>query len=437
MNNGRLKSVSLKGPGLQELTSRCIPLSVGLLVIFVGLISTGGALAYEQEPESLSLGESRWLPWTGCWEMVLESVDYREEDPEDNVLVCLSPQPDGLGVRITTLTQSERPFEESFVADGARHHVEEPGCLGWRSAEWSQDGHRLFMNSEVSCENNKRRVVSGISMLQRNGMWMDIQVIGSEGVRELVIREYRRADPDKAKEAGFEGFPFGKENVSAAWMEASRPPTVDDVIEARQKVNPVAVEAALMEGESELVIDAEALIKLSDASVDREIIDLMVALSHPDRFTIGRTGYVSDGSERRVSGGGGGGAGLGGYGFFDDYYGPYAFNDRYAYWYPFYFAPFGFYGYSRMYTPYGGNYTILDPGEPVADSHGKVIKGRGYSRVKPVTASSSGGGSGRGGLTSGSGYSNRDGSSHGNVGSKGYSGSGGSSGRTAKPKNKN
>ncbi len=437
MNQTRLLNDGSKGRGPKKLTYPNVLKLLSFGIVAIVLISAGPALAFDGEAGRVMLDESRWLPWTGCWQMVFESVDHREEIPEDNVLVCLSPHPDGLGVRITTLTQSERPFEETFVADGARYPVEEPGCLGWRSAEWSQDGHRLFMNSEVSCENNKRRVVSGISMLQRNGMWMDIQVIGSEGVRELVIREYRRADPDKGKEAGFEGFPFGKENVSAAWMEASRPLTVDDVIEARQKVNPVAVEAALMEGDSELVIDAEALIKLSDASVDREIIDLMVALSHPDRFTIGRTGYVSDGSERRVSGGGGGGAGLGGFGFFDGYYGPYAFNDRYAYWYPFYFAPFGYYGYSRMYTPYGGNYTILDPGEPVTDSHGKVIKGKGYSRVKPVTASSSGGRDGRGALTSGSGYSNRDGGSHGNVGSKGYSGSGRSTGRTAKPKNKN
>jgi hypothetical protein len=290
------------------------------------------------------------------------------------------------------------------------------------------------MSSEVTCENNKRKVVSGLSMLRRNGMWMDIQVIGSEGVRELVIREYRRADPDESEEAGFEGFPFGREDVSAAWRQASQPLTVDDVIEARQKVNPVAVEAALMEGESELVIGAEDLIRLSDAGVDREIIDLMVALSYPERFMIGRTGYVSDGSSRRGSGGGGGGAALGGYGFFYDDYGPYSFYDRYAYWYPFYYAPFGYYGYSYMYAPYGSTYYVLDPGKTVADSHGRVVKGHGYTRVKPVPTSSSGGRYGRG---AGDGYSNRDGSSHGNVGSKGYSGSGRSTGRTAKPKNKN
>lgn len=434
MNNGRLKSVRSNDQGQRKLTYRrhLVPLSLAVLA-FLMTFSSASSVAFGVHAGGVALDESRWLAWKGCWEMVFESVDYLEEEPEDNVLVCLTPSPDGSGVRVTTLADGERPFEETFAADGVRYPVEDHGCRGWRSAEWSRDGHRLFVNSEVSCENNKRKVVSGISMLRMNGMWMDIQVIGSEGVRELVIRKYRRADPDKAKEAGFEGFPFGKEDVSAAWMEASRPVTLDSVIEAAQKVNPVAVEAALMEGESEIPVNAEALIKLSDAGVDGEIIDLMVALANPNRFVIGRTGYVSDGSWKPRSGGGGG-AGLGGFGFFDDYYGPYSFYDRYAYWYPFYYAPFGYYGYSYMYTPYGSSYYVLEP-MVVADSHGRVIKGKGYTRVKPAPTSGSGGTNGI--LGEGGGYSSRDGSSHGSVGSKGYSGSGTSSGRTAKPKNKN
>ena len=435
MNQGRLLNDGSKGRGPKKLTYPNVLKLLSFGIVAVVLISAGPALAFEGEAGRVMLDESRWLPWMGCWQMAFESVDHREEIPKENVLVCLLPDSDGLGVKITTLMQNGQPFEETFIADGVRYPVEEPGCRGWRSAEWSRDGHRLFMSSEVTCENNKRKVVSGLSMLRRNGTWMDIQVIGSEGVRELVIREYRRADVDQSEEAGFEGFPFGREDVSAAWREASQPLTVDDVIEARQKVNPVAVEAALMEGESELVIDAADLLRLSDAGVDREIIDLMVALSYPERFQIGRTGYVSDGSSRRGSRGGGG---RGGGGFVD--YGFGFYDAPYSYWDPFYFAPFGYYGYSTMstmYAPYGSSYYVLDPTEPVADSHGRVVKGMGYTRVRPVSASSSSGNRGGGALTGGDGYSSRDGSSHGSVGSKGYSGSGGSTGRTAKPKNKN
>lgn len=432
MNYGRLTNVSLNALGHRKLNLMPLPLVVLAFAMTLG--SASFAVAFGEDAERVALDESRWLAWTGCWEMVYESVDHLEEIPESNVLVCLSPQPDGRGVQITTLAQSERPFEETFVADGVRYPFEEPGCQGWRSAEWSRDGHRLFMSSEVSCENNKRKVVSGLSMLRRNGLWMDIQVIGAEGVRELVIRKYRRADADTSEKAGFEGFPFGREDVSAAWRGASQPLTVEDVIEASEKVNHVAVEAVLLEGESEVPVDAEALIKLSDAGVDREIIDLMVAIAHPNRFVIGRTGYVSDGSSKPRSGGGGG-AGLGGYGFFYPYYGPYSFYDPYAYWYPFYYAPFGYYGYSYINAPYYSSHYFLKPVDKVVDSHGRVIRGKGYTRVKPAPTSSSGGSSGS--YAEGGGYSSRDSSSHGSVGSKGYSGSGRSTGRTAKPKNKN
>ena len=35
--------------------------------------------------------DRRWEPWLDCWELVLESVDHREEIPEEIVLVCLTP----------------------------------------------------------------------------------------------------------------------------------------------------------------------------------------------------------------------------------------------------------------------------------------------------------------------------------------------------------
>jgi hypothetical protein len=266
---------------------------------------------------------------------------------------------------------------------------------------------------------------------------MDIQVIGSEGVRELVVRQYRRADAETSEEAGFEGFPFGREDVSAAWREASQPLTVDDVIEAGKKINPVVVEAALMEGESEIPVDAEALVKMSDAGVDTEIIDLMVALANPNRFVIGRMGYVSDGSSSRGSSGGGG-AGVGfGSSFFYDFFGPYSYYDPYAYYYPFYYAPFGYYGYSYLNAPYYGSHYFLKPVDKVANTHGRVVKGKGYTRVERAPTSSSGDGSGRGSLAEGRGYSSHDSSSHGSVGSKGYSSGGRSTRGTAKPKNKN
>ena len=111
-------------------------------------------------------------------------------------------------------------------------------------------------------------------------------------------------------------------------------------------------------------------------------------------------------------------------------------NDPYAYWYPFYFAPFGYYSYNYWYNPYGGYY-LLPPsggGSVTESTHGRVVAGKGYSRVWPRERESSGR-AGRGGYSSGDGYSQSSGSG-GGVSQSGYSGGGSSSGRTAKPKNK-
>jgi len=52
-------------------------------------------------------------------------------------------------VRLITVADNRVVLEETLVADGERHPVEESGCSGWRRAEWSLDGERLFSNAEL------------------------------------------------------------------------------------------------------------------------------------------------------------------------------------------------------------------------------------------------------------------------------------------------
>jgi hypothetical protein len=261
------------------------------------------------------------------------------------------------------------------------------------------------MHSELTCENESARTVSGVSMMVPGSTWADIQMIASGYRKELVIRRYRRADRE-AEEAGL------ADALEEPWTSPASPLTLEDIIEASRDVDADVLEAMLVESDTRLHVDSESLVQLADANVPVSIIDLMVALAYPTHFEVK--------SRQALGGGGGGGLMAGGYG---------GVFDPYSYWYPFYYAPLGYYSYAYWSRPYGGYYD-LTPEKP-ADSGGKVVKGQGYTRVWPKKKAAQYGGS----MSSGSGWaSSSDSSSN----SSGYSkGSGSrSTGRTAKPKKK-
>jgi hypothetical protein len=357
--------------------------------------------------------DSRWSPWLGCWQLTLESRDYDDERPESEVLVCLSPRANDMGVGVTTWADGVVVLTETLVADGTEYPVQESGCEGWRSAEWSQDGRRLFMQSKLTCENAIARAVSGVSMMVPGGTWADIQLITSGDRKELVIRRYRDADMSLTEE--WEEEPAVAPASRSARRSAARALTMDDVIEASRKVDADVLEAILVESDTSIHVDSGSLIRLADSNVPVGIIDLMVALSYPEHFQI----------RSRKAASGGIGWGYDDFGYGSGY-------DPYGYWYPFYLAPFGYYSYSYWYHP--GGYYLLTPSDDIkpAKAGGKMVKGHGYASVWPKEST----GKSKGGASSGWFGS---GSSGGEASNKGYSSGSGSrsTGRTAKPKNKN
>ncbi len=222
-------------------------------------------------------------------------------------------------------------------------------------------------------------------------------------------------------------------------MLVSRGWTTEDVVEASAVLPPEGVQAAINEGPTAFRLNARSLTHLAEGGVAENVIDLMVALTYPERFVVDRPG------------GWGGGlapmgimAGMASDPFFTPLIGRAALYDCYgnygwassSYWsrcadYNGY--NFGMYpGYFNGY--YGGNgaygawipVNVGTPGSGDPQGGGRVVNGRGYTQVRPVDTSIVGMQSGdrSGGATS---AGPNAGSSSGAT-SSGYSGGGGMSG---------
>ena len=359
---------------------------------------------------------SSWLPWLGCWKLVNESGAEGIEPLDGERRVCLAEVDSGDGVELTTRVDDRVVLVQTMVTDGRDRAVQDGGCDGTERATWSADGNRLFVTASLACEGGHARRTSGVSMLTTGSRWTDIQVAEVAGQREIMVKIYRRDDsPRRGLEAG------SRTNVALAGLTARQaaasPLDADDVVEALQRVDQAAVEAMLMESGTGFDMNADLLMYLADSEVPGSVIDLMVALSFPDYFMVNddeadydrnvpfRGGYVS----------------RWGYPVW-----------AYGYWSPA-FSPFSYGYYYQPIRP-------INIGPGGGTFGGRVVNGRGYTRVQTRGNLPSGGlsrlfsrGNGRG-SNGGSG-----GRSGGSVTPKGASsgsssGSGSSAPRTAKPR---
>ena len=378
--------------------------------------------------------DARWEPWLGCWELTVDNT--REGAPAAGRLASdpvSAQRPNGAmprvcvtraanGVRVETTVRGQATIDQTIVADATDRSLTLEDCQGTQRAEWSRDGLRFFSTATFNCKDDPApRHVSGLSMLASNGTWLDIQAI-EVGSRETVrVRRYYRA--------------AGEPAVSRPTIAASSL-SLDDVKEASGKVAVRALEAALVETNTGFDLEGRSLVDLDNAGVPDSVIDLLVALSYPDRFVV----------ERRLSSTSGGG----GTTFINDpfmvgwAFGYPAFYDDYFYS-PYYYTPFG---YSRSsFRGFGlagdGISVVAVPTGPQPSGAGRVVDGQGYTRVRPretasvdngsttVTRTSSSSDSAPPPSSSGSSSSGSTASSGG-----GYSsgGSSGDTGRTAQPR---
>jgi hypothetical protein len=397
-------------------------------------------LAASAMPASAQQPDTRWSHWVGCWQMLDERL--RDSNPTDaeaveaagvrtpratrDIVVCVAPAQQSGAVTLITRAAGQPVLEQTIVADGAAHPIAETGCSGTQQAEWSQDGQRVFTRGQLACANQPARAVSGLSLITPDGTWLDVQGIDVAGRTNVRVRRYA---PLERPTAGMPAL------TTAAVKEASA------------KVAAPVLEAALIETNARFALDNRSLVELADARVPGSVIDLMVALSRPEKFRVERRPESALDLYPAVADA--------------EWSGLWGFGYPYMPWYPgysggyyrYYYSPFA-YGLYDLYGPYSSYFypttyvaagSGSDGGGDVSaprSGQGRVIDGVGYTRIRPRDAEpveSAGGESPRTrGTLSPSGATQSSGgagatTSGGGSGSSGGGDSGGG-GRTAQPR---
>jgi hypothetical protein len=324
--------------------------------------------------------DTRWLPWIGSWRLVSNTVNTIERALEEEYLLTIGPGDSEESIIMKGYREETLLVEEKIIADGLRHPLSDDKCTGWYLYSWSETGKRLMFNSESNCPGDISRLISGMSIIDSAGDWLDIQLVQNGEGKAITIRRYRNVDKDSVTLSM-----INETQTSIFRISAGTNFSIGEIIELSSKVEPEVLEAALLEIRKPFPIDSKQLVHLADSGVPSRIVDLMVALSFPDKFTVeGPALYPVQQPEIQQ-----------GYPFF---WLPY----RYCFYahpiFPWHWAsstciPYG-YSYLGFNVWPGSYYYFWSPpyysgGGGHGGDTGRLVEGHGYTRVYPSNSGSS------------------------------------------------
>jgi hypothetical protein len=322
--------------------------------------------------------DTRWLPWIGSWRLVSGTEETTDSALKDPYLLTTSPGDSENAIIMKGYRSEQVLFEEKIEADGFRRPKKEENCSGWQAYGWSNTGKRLLFQGESDCTGDFHQAVSGMSFIDGDGDWLDIQLLQSEKEKTITVRRYRNIDTDTIAPGRTSADPARIARVSAGTGFS-----IGEIIELSDKVDSAVLEAALAEMHKPFPINSKQILRLADSGVPTRIVDLMVALSFPDEFVVEKAtiSRIQKFTPRHLP----------------SYFRPYdrcwpcyhpmfpwhwsmSYYSLYDWWYlDRYYWP-GWYHSSWWYPGYaGGGYGV---------DTGRLVEGQGYTRVYPDNGSS-------------------------------------------------
>jgi|WetSurMetagenome_2_1015567.scaffolds.fasta_scaffold92486_1 hypothetical protein len=313
--------------------------------------------------------DTRWLPWIGSWRLMPEVVKENDRSSKENYLVEIRSGDDGKSIIMKSFQDEKLLLETKIAADGSSQPLENNKCSGWYKYSWSDTGKRLLFESESGCPAELPRFISGISIITDNRDWLDIQLLQSGEDHAVSIRKYRSISENISTATK-----IGPSPTEAPRYLAGTSLSIDEVIELSRKVPSELLEAAILELQKPFKINSSTLKRLSSAGVQPQVVDLMVALSFPDKFTVNLQRIAPVRQTHSAPAGA----------FYSPSYiwlpfGFWSIYGPYSNWY--WGTPvYGYWGSGWDSWPRGYSGGHGGRGD---DGGGRLINGRGYSRVEP------------------------------------------------------
>ena len=218
-------------------------LTVGGFALLASALATTTASATASPDIQL---QDDWLAWHGCWQ---------PDGAPNGERLCIVP--DGAGVRMITVQGNAIVAESKVIADGRERSVRYEDCNGTEVAYWSADGRRVFLSSELSCGQGVSRKASGVFAFTSASEWVSVQAVTIDDQTATRTVRYAAADATGLPSSITNAFGGSRSARNAARQIALAAIDEDDVDEAVNSIDPVAVQAWLDETNQPYQLDAD------------------------------------------------------------------------------------------------------------------------------------------------------------------------------------
>lgn len=218
-------------------------LTVGGFALLASALATSTASATASTDIQL---QDDWLAWHGCWQ---------PDGATSGERLCIVP--DGAGVRMITVQGNAIVAESRVIADGRARSVRYEDCSGTEVAYWSDDGRRVFLSSELNCGQGVSRKASGVFAFTSAREWVSVQAVTIDDQTATRTVRYAAADATGLPAAITNAFGGSRSARNAARLIALEAIDEDDISEAVNTIDPVAVQAWLDETNQPYKLDAE------------------------------------------------------------------------------------------------------------------------------------------------------------------------------------
>jgi hypothetical protein len=252
-------------------------------------LALGVALAWlplSAEAQGVVAQDTPWLAWVGCW---AGSEGADGQDQAEEFTVCFQPTGNPDAVELLTYSDGELVSLEELVADGVPRPLAEGGCEGERTALWSANRPTVFLSSEMQCAEGLLRITRGImSLLPGGGSWSEVQSVTAGDQPPVVgIRTFAAESPADLASQGVPDPAAGSElAVRTAREVAGGPLSPRAIVELVERAGPAATSALIVQRGEPFGLDPETLRALSARGVPGEVLDVMVAVTYPERFEV-------------------------------------------------------------------------------------------------------------------------------------------------------
>jgi len=205
----------------------------GVSLVVVASVALGAQEARAAKPT----GDSRWLPYVGCWSRTADISATSQ-------FVCVKPG-SGSTADVITITNGTIDSRERIDVDGQPHPIDKDGCSGSQTATWASSGSRIYVGSAYSCGSLHGRSTRMFAILP-SGVWLEVRDVHAGGGWVETVTRFHDAGLPTSVPADIRSEISHRElAVATARAAASGPASASDIAEAARSVDTAVVQSWL------------------------------------------------------------------------------------------------------------------------------------------------------------------------------------------------